>query len=500
MPVVPASRAPTLIDWLFALGLLAGVTALGLWIEPHVSLTTLAMLYLLCVVLVAYRTAWWPTAATSIGAVLALNFFFVPPRWTLAVAHPEHLISLGALLVVAVLIHQLTHRLRRETAQARRAEQRARQLQALAQALPHAADADAMRALALDALQQDFAGPVHILLAAAPAQDTDALDAHTLDGLRHSLQTGDALGPGTGRWPALSTWFLPIGTPAERRGAAMVGPAHADRPDDRTHAEAVLALLAQALSEAEAQRALLSAQAETQRQQLQTTFLAAISHDLRTPLAALVGTATTLQSQHARLPEAERARLLDNLADEARYLATLTENLLQLARLNAQAGQLPLQWESIEELAGAALARVRPQDPERRVHVHLAPGLPLVRADPVLLTQLLVNLLDNALRHTTGPVELHADQARTPAGDTVRLSVEDRGAGLSDAVRAHLFQPFAHSDRAGQRGAGLGLALCQAIARTHGGALDAREREGGGTVFALSLPAPPAPPPEGEVP
>jgi two-component system sensor histidine kinase KdpD len=257
----------------------------------------------------------------------------------------------------------------------------------------------------------------------------------------------------------------------------------------RVHAQAVCTLVAQSLLRLKLTQAMQLAREEAQRQQLQSTFLAAISHDLRTPLAAVVGAASALQTQRDKLAPAEQERLLGSIVSEANYLSTVTENTLQLVRLG-NAGKLRLDWESIEEIVGAVLARVRQRDPARRVRSQVPAGLPLIRADPVLLAQLLDNLLDNALKYSGEAIDLVV----AVRDGALNVCVQDRGPGVAPGQESAIFEPYRRSDRSGQRGAGLGLALCRAIANAHGGALTLGRRRAGGSSFRLSLPVEPRQP------
>ncbi|MEQ1659163.1 MAG: ATP-binding protein, partial [Hylemonella sp.] len=309
------------------------------------------------------------------------------------------------------------------------------------------------------------------------------------DGLRSCMKERAVLGPGTGRWPGLQAWYLPLGDQGEVFGAACVRPALADDEGGREHAQALCALLAQALGRLRLGQAMQAAQSEADRQQLQSTFLAAISHDLRTPLAAIVAAASSLQTQRERLDAAAQAHLLQSIVNEANYLNAMSDNTLQLLRL-AQPGQtLQRSWESLEEIVGAVLGRVRQHDPARRIRSRVPEGLPLVRADAVLLSQLLANLLDNALKYSEGEVELTVE----PHDTRLEVCVKDRGPGVAEAEREAIFQPYVRGDRSGRRGTGLGLAVCRAIAQAHGAQLLLRPRAGGGSSFCLQLSIEPQP-------
>jgi len=472
--------------------LLLMATAIGLLLEPYVSLTSQAMIYVLTVVIAAYRLDWVKSAVCAVAAVTALNFFFVPPRWTFEVESQEHFIALVAMLALALVISRLASSLRRETEMARRNERRARQLQVLAEALSDVTSTAEVLRLGQAALEAAFAGPCALALAPDGLElaDAETLAPAVRDGMRCCLREGAALGPGTGRWPGLEAWYLPLGHRDRAAGAACVRPALASDEEGREHGQALCALLAQALWRLRLASSMHSAQAEAQRQQLQSTLLAAISHDLRTPLAAVLGAATSLQSQREKLSVAEQTRLLDILVGEARYLSTVTENTLQLVRLESPGLVLARDWESIEEIVGAVLARVRRQDPARRIRSRVEEGLPLVKADPVLLSRLIGNLLDNALKYSEGEIELSAHAGP----QAIEVCVADRGPGIAAAEQALLFQPYSRGDHAGRRGAGLGLAVCRAIALAHGGQLAYVLREGGGSRFCLTLPRDEAPP------
>jgi two-component system, OmpR family, sensor histidine kinase KdpD len=470
--------------------LLGMATGLGFALDHDVSLTSQAMLYVLAVVLAAYTLPWRPSILCALAAVTALNFFFVPPRWTFAVDSQENLIGLFSMLVVALVISHLASALRRKTELARANAQRAWQLQQLATALAEVGSPQAAVELGRNALTQAFAG--HSVLALTAEVDSCA---ELRDGLHCCMREAAVLGPGTGRWPGLNAWYLPLGDKTLMFGAVCIQSVRASDEAGREHAQALCALLAQALARLHMAQSMHAAQQESQRQQLQSTFLAAISHDLRTPLAAVVGAASALQTQRDKLSDTEQQRLLASIVDEAGYLSTVTENTLQLVRLSSTTLDIRPDWESVQEVVGAVLARVRQRDPQRRIQSRVPGDLPLVRVDAVLLAQLLSNLLDNALTYSDGAVEL---VAKVQDGG-VELSVKDRGPGIADAEMATLFEPYARSDRVGPHGAGLGLALCRAIAQAHDAALNVRQRRGGGCSVTLILPAV-AQPTAGELP
>ena len=382
--------------------LLAAATAGGFLLDHHISLTSQAMFYVLAVVVASYILRWQQSVVCAMGAVTALNFFFVPPRWTFEVESQEHLIALFTMLLVALVISHLAEKLRRETDIAHLNFRRASQLQELATALSSVTKPSEVATRGNSALATAFAGPCMLALCGsdhelALASDLPSFEA---DGMRCCMREMATLGPGTGRWPGLDAWFIPLGNTPQFTGAVCIRPAPASDAAGREHAQALCALLGQALQRLRLSQTMQTAQSEAQRQQIQSTYLAAISHDLRTPLASVVGAASSLQTHGDRLNPEERERLLGSIVSEATYLSQVTENTLQLVHLTNAQQYIRRDWESMEEIVGAVLARIRQRDPSRRIKSSVPPGLPLIRADSVLLAQLLANLLDNALKYS----------------------------------------------------------------------------------------------------
>jgi two-component system, OmpR family, sensor histidine kinase KdpD len=478
------SRRGLVGHWGIVAALLAVATLAAFALDPYVTLTSQAMLYVLAVVVASYTLPWVPSAACAVAAVTLLNFFFVPPRWTFQVEGEENLVALVTMLAVALVISHLGTALRRETQAARLNERRARILQELAIELAGAELPAEVLALAQRYLGASFPGPCVVALLNADGEPALPPERAGLrDGMRASIREAATLGPGTGRWPGLDAWYLPLGTKGRMSGAACVQNVSASDHGGREHAQAVTTLCGQALWRLTLTASMRTAQEESQWHRVQGTFLAAVSHDLRTPLAAIVGAASSLQTQRDKLPPAEQERLVASIVTEARYLSTVAENTLQLARL-AHAGELELDWQSMEEIVGSVLARVRERDATRRIKSNVPAGLPLIKGDPVLLTQLLENLLDNALKYSPGAIDLVVSQT----GGEMHVTVEDRGGGIAPGDEQSIFEPYRRSDRSGQRGAGLGLAVCRAIAHAHGASLAVRPRAGGGASFVFSLP------------
>jgi two-component system, OmpR family, sensor histidine kinase KdpD len=471
-------------DALVALALLSGATLVGLALQGHVGLISLAMVYVLAVVFASYALPRMAAAISAVTAVALLNFFFIPPRFTLQVDAQESVVALFAMLSVALVVSHLGTALRQETEAARSSERRAIALQALAGELAESSQQAQIQALAQQFLARAFPGPCLVSLLAPDGELDLTADAipTTRDGMLACIREAATLGPGTGRWARLDTWYVPIESEGHMGGAACIRNVSAPDHAGLEHAQAVCALAGHALWRLELAESMHAAEEQSRWHKAQNTFLAAVSHDLRTPLASIMGAASSLQTQRDKLPLMEQERLCALILSEANHLATLAENTLQLVRLE-NSGDLDRDWQSMEEIVGAVLARVRARDVGRRIRSNVPPRLPLIKADPVLLTQLLENLLDNALKYSADAIDLMV----TSTVDVMELAVHDFGIGIPDGEELAIFEPYRRSDRSGQRGAGLGLAVCRAIARAHNGTLEMRRRDRGSS-FILTLP------------
>lgn len=457
----------------------------------------LANLALLLVLSSALASLWWPcwaSALAGVAAVLAFNWAFVPPRHTFSVDLRQHALLLAAMLLVNWIVSALVIRQRRLVDAARRSAGREQRLRRWGDALRDTDD-PVTHAGALRELLADAAGvPVALLLqpggwaagAPEPAFVGEA-DADQRAGLALCLRENRALGPGSGRHEEQPDVYLPLRGRGLAFGAAVLaGPGRAFGATERDHAQALCDQMGQALQRAATARREREARDLAQDQGIRNALLAAVSHDYRTPLATIMGAASSLEQQADRMDAEQRRRLATAIVDEADRLARLTDNTLQLARLDAPGVELRCDWESAEEIVGTLLRRLRRRDGAAKVHARIEPGLPLLWCDATLVSQLLDNLVDNALKYGPpgGPVEIVVARCE----DRVLLAVRDRGPGIAPAWREQVFGTFRRGEAAAGRGAGVGLAVCRAIARAHGGELTVRARNRGGASFDCRLP------------
>lgn len=467
-------------------------------LDERIGLANTALVLVLIAAVAAVWSAPWLSLLSSAAAVLGFNFVFVPPRGSFMVGLQQHMLLLVTILSVSWIVALLVARLREHAALATGLAVRADRLRQLGDELRGADDPAAQVA----ALQRVLAGigdaDTAVLLAGSESGVRfGSMSSDEAAGLRLCLQQGHAMGPGTGRYEEQPAWYLPLRGRHGTRGAVLVRLFAGDAATAGLfeHTQALCDQLGAALERSAALQAAAAAREEAGAHALRNTLLTAVSHDHRTPLAAILGAASSLHDQDDRLSPAQRRRLAATIVDEATQLSRLTDNTLQLARLGAVGTALQRDWESVEEIVGTVLRRVRQRDPARRVTARVEPGLPLVRCDAVLMVQLLDNLVDNALEH--GGSDLPVEVVARRAGGDLIIAVRDRGRGVAPQSRERIFEAFqrggddtgtAQGGRRARPGAGVGLALCRAIAQAHGGSLRLRPRARGGSSFEVSLP------------
>ncbi|MEZ4406720.1 MAG: ATP-binding protein [Polyangiales bacterium] len=383
--------------------------------------------------------------------------------------------------------------MRRQQGEARERERRTRALLSVARELSAAVDApQALGALASHAAEvfdadvavwsRDEGEPAVVATAGEPAvSDAEAA--------RWCFERERPAGLGTDTLPRSKALCVPMKGRARVLGVLSVAPRDGAPLDGarRDLLDAFARLGASAMERAtlaeDARRAAERARDEATR----SALLSAVSHDLRTPLASITGAATTLRDDGDALSEAQRGELLDAVCDEAERMARMVNNLLDMTRLASGAVRVKREWVPLEEMVGSAMNRLERVLAGRPVSIDLPASLPLLSVDPVLFEQVLVNLLENAARHTPEGVAVDVSAEATEGGG-VALTVADRGPGIAVGDESRVFEKFYRAPGAGPSGAGLGLTICEGIVRAHGGAITAARREGGGAEFRVVLP------------
>lgn len=473
-------------------------TALALPLRDSLAPANLILLYLLAVVFVTVRFGRKPGILASILAVLAFDVFLVPPYFSLTVAEPQYLLMLAIMLVVSLIISHLTANLRHQAQIAQHRERRANALFDLSRELSGALSNEQISDIGERRLSATFDARA-IILFPGEAGNLVALgeDAVTRIRLAETSQVIAKLvyerevtiGYDEGATTSAGIQYLPLRAPMRTRGVLVLVPSN---PAQRLISEqerllqtcaAQIALAIERVHYVDvAQDAMLAIESE----RLRNSLLSAVSHDIRTPLTAIVGLSSTLASERA-LPDETRQELAQAIQDTAIKMNRLVTNLLDMAKLHAGAIKLNRQWQMLEEVVGSALAELSGTLTGVRVEVSVPASLPLLNVDAVLLERVFCNLLDNAAKYGAhgGSIGVAAQLV----GDTVQVSIEDNGLGIARGMEDAIFTKFMRGELESARaGVGLGLAICTAIVEAHGGKIWARNRPEGGARFAFTLP------------
>ncbi len=499
--------ASRLDDWpryAWAVGACIATTLAALPLVNLFDLANIVMLFLLCVVLVAVRLGRGPSMLAAVLSVASFDFFFVAPRFSFAVSDVQYFLTFAVMLAVGLLIGQLTAHLRFSANVSASRERRAQALFELTRDLSAALQTEQVVELGEAAVQRTFGGHAKVLLMNSNDQLAlvgnlpATLDTSVADWTFHN---GQRAGLATATLPS-STWhYIPLQAPMRTRGVLALQPAHARWlliPEQVKQLETLARQIAIALERVHYVEVAQSAVVQMESERLRNTLLAAMSHDVRTPLTALVGQAESLVHSLPPLSAAQAAsaRAIDS---EARQLNALVTNLLDMARLQSGEVQLRKDWQSVEEIVGSAIRAARHALGQATVHTDVPPDLPLVECDAVLMERVLVNLLENAAKYggpSAGqPATIAVNARATPS--TLELRVHDHGPGLPAAARGQehtLFEKFTRGQsESSTRGVGLGLAICKAVVEAHRGRITAGTALGGGAEFTITLPRTPMP-------
>jgi two-component system sensor histidine kinase KdpD len=464
--------------------------------------SNLVMVYLLGVAFVAARHGRWPSAMAAVLSVAAFDFFFVPPYMTFAVSDSQYLVTFGVMLLVSLLISTLAARVRAQAEAAGHREQRTQVLYAMSREVAAARTVEEVARAASRHVADIVSGPAVVLVPGPDGQLGASGDPRAAGDSREravaqwAFDHGRMAGLGTDTLPGASALYIPLHGTESVLGVLGVRPDAALlplRPDQIDLLEALSRQAASGLERARLAEEAQQARVAMETERLRSTLLSSVSHDLRTPLAAIEGAATTLLDRRASIDDGVRRDLLDTIREEAERLNRRVRNLLDMTRLDSGTVSVNKEWQPLEEVVGAALTQMEDRLAGREVQTDLPESLPLVPLDTVLVEQVLVNLLENALKYSEGqdPIEVKASSAE---GEVI-LEVADRGPGIPSGEEERIFQRFhrVSGDR-GSRGVGLGLAICRAIVAAHGGRIWAENRADGGASFKLTLPLEGTPP------
>lgn len=503
--VNPKQTRPPRDPWAFAgaFGLSAVALLIGLLLRQYLAVSNVALVLLVAVLASAVTYGLWPSLAACLFLALAYNFLFLPPLYTFTVTDPENIITLLVFILVAAIASNLAVRVRTQAIVARQRAATTEDLYRFSRKLAGIAKLDDL--LWATAYQVAHMLGVHVVLlmprdgelevrAGYPPEDT--LEEGDLAAAKWAFQQGKEAGRGADTLPGARRLFLPIRT--ARGVVAIVGLDSARgrneallTADQRRLLDSLADQTALAIERLHLAQEMDRARVAAETEKLRSALLTSISHDLRTPLASILGSATSLKQYRAQMSEQDQEDLLRTVQEEAERLNRFIANLLDMTRLETGGLAPNLDLIDLSDVIGSVLRRAQSVTQQHKIDVELAPDLPMLNLDPVLFEQVLFNLIDNAAKYTPAgtTITLRADRQ----DGIVAVSVLDEGEGLPDGEQDRVFDKF-YRVRASDRkraGTGLGLAIARGFMEAMGGSVAAANRsDGRGAVFRLTIPVP----------
>ncbi|MGO8756374.1 MAG: DUF4118 domain-containing protein [Gallionellaceae bacterium] len=484
--------------YLWAVATTAICTAVAWFLLRHFELANLIMVYLLGVVAVASRYGRGPSVLSSFLSVVSFDFFFVPPRFSFAVSDTQYLITFAVMLLVALVISSMTASTHHQARIAGHRERRIASLYAMSRELAATRGKENIVRIAVKHVAEVFEAQSVVLLPdetgriVYPKAEGTAQSCHGSDlSVAQWVYDHDQMaGMGTDTLPGGEVVYLPL-----KASSGMIGvlallplnPARLALPEQQRLLETFVSQIALALERARLSAEAHSVQLKMETEQLRNALLSAISHDLRTPLSAIVGASSSLVRDGDRMASHTRQELGQAIYDEATRMSGLANNLLDMARLQAGAVVLNRQWQPLEEVVGGALGGLAARLVNHPVTVKLPRDLPLVEIDSLLIERVFANLLDNAVKYTSPgtPIEISA----ASGSNELVVTVSDQGHGIPAGEEKRIFEKFHRvASEGNQGGAGLGLTICRSIVEAHGGKIWADNLPSGGAAFHFTLP------------
>jgi two-component system, OmpR family, sensor histidine kinase KdpD len=482
-------------------GMVLLALGLGLALQEYLASPNIALVFLTAVLGSAVAYGLWPSLFASLLSVVAYNFFFLPPLYTTTITDPENIIAMVSFVIVAVIVSNLTSRVRSQAIAARQRAQTTEQLYLFSRKLSAAVTLEDLLWASANHIALMLKVEVVLLLSAegepifsAAHPPGDGLSEADLAAARWCWSNDRAAGRDGEAHTGAGRLFLPMHT---GRGVVAVIGLKAERPgaplstDQRRLLEALCDQAALAIERIHLAQDVDRARLAVETDRLRSALLTSISHDLRTPLASILGAATSLTTQPEALDEAGKREMITTIQEEAERLNRFIGNLLDMTRLESGAVVPRSSMADLSEIVGSALERAARILDLHPVEVRLPPDLPMLKLDVVLFEQVLFNLLDNAAKYTPAGslIRLQAQHE----GEVVELRILDQGDGIPAADLDRIFDKFYRVLAADRRraGTGLGLAICRGFVEAMGGTITAGNRaDRPGAVFTLTLPVP----------
>jgi two-component system sensor histidine kinase KdpD len=489
-------------NYVKAVLVVAACTLLARLMLPYFELSNLVMMYLLGVVMVAIRYGIGPSIVASVLSVAAFDFFYVPPYLNFAVSDTQYLVTLAVMLVVALVISTLTVTIKHQAEAARLRELRTAALYSLSRELASTLDMGNLIAIGLRHIGNVFDSRTAVFLAnrerklvvTVRGEGDHELYDPDIGIATWVYQNKHPAGLNTDTLPGAAQMYLPLVGAQKNVGVLVVRPKQEDRfmsPEQvrllETFANQMALACERALLSEDSQHALLQVKTE----QLRSSLLSSVSHDLRTPLATISGAASSILEGTEALNLESCKEMVKEIYQESMRLNRLVSNLLDMTKLQSGTLQVVKEPQPVDEVIGAALSCMEEKLTNYRVETHVPDDLPFILGDATLLQQVLLNLLENASKYAS--IGSQIDISAEAGEGMVTITVGDRGPGIRDEHKQKIFEKFFREDTKTAHGAGLGLAICNGIVEAHGGRIWVEDRPGGGANFKLTIPAQEAP-------
>jgi two-component system sensor histidine kinase KdpD len=481
----------------FAIAVTAICTSVGLPFSAHADLTNIVMLYMLGAAMAGMLLGRGPATLTCALNIVAFDYFFVPPIFSLEVLDTGYIVTFSVMLAVTLIIANLMIAVRERTGAAGAREQHTAALYAISRDLAISANAKDMLGTVVRHIGEVLQARAVVMLCddsgQLAASGSPALPEHPagVDPVvaRWVIARRERAGAGTRHFTDAGARYLPMRGSHTMIGVLVVEvtPSSALWPERQSLLDAISDQLALALERTRLSDLAHAANLAAERAAMRNTLLASISHDLRTPLSAIAGAGSIVAQNDFSLDFYRRVTLGKLIEDKARDMSDLLTNVLELVRIESGPDALNRDWHAVSDLIGLAIARHESRLAGREISTQLPGDLPLLSVDSNLMVQLLSNLLENAIKYTPPGTRIHISADRFDA--CARLVVEDTGPGLGSDSPDQLFEKFARGRVEGNcGGVGLGLAICRAVARLHGGDISAASSALGGARFEITIP------------
>ena len=492
-----SSRARQWHRFAGATGAVVLATLVSAALFGRTNLSNVTVGYVLCIGLVSLFYGYGPALLAAVLSALLLDLGFTEPYWRLTISNPREATTVAVMFVAGVIIASLTKRVREQAKMAEQRETATALLYAMSRDLVDAVGGDATLRVAVRHLHEAFRKPVALklpdpsgaLVSAASSPDSFGLSTTDRQIVDWTWRHERAAGWGTEIFRSADSRFLPLRGSRGKVGLLGIkrGEPQSLDPGQLQLLETFATQVGAALERVHLAETARRVEVEIETERLRSSLLSSVSHELRTPLGVITGATETLLQHEDYLALDARRDLLRSAHEEAGRLNRLVGNLLDMTKLSSGTLHPNKEWHPLDEVVGVALDRVEPRLDGREVMVVLPSDLPPLPIDAVLMGQVLINLLENAIKYTPPGTPLEISARATASA--VEIAVADRGPGIPISERVHIFDKFYRIEpNRSEGGAGLGLAICRGIVESHGGRIWVDDRDGGGAVFRFSLP------------